>query len=138
MSPGLSPSPTRRPRTCRPPKPSLATPLRCRAGGHVSTTTTSHGWIHSRRMDGYNGRAIAIFPRHFCHGRGVRSGVVVDVPMQRCEPGARRSTSPRRRWPRRMHASGEPVTTIAGTLGVSRATVYRVPAGEAASSDTSP
>jgi DNA invertase Pin-like site-specific DNA recombinase len=26
---------------------------------------------------------------------------------------------------RRMHASGEPVTTIAGTLGVSRATVYR-------------
>ena len=27
---------------------------------------------------------------------------------------------------RRMHRSGEPVTTIAGTLGVSRATVYRV------------
>jgi DNA invertase Pin-like site-specific DNA recombinase len=27
---------------------------------------------------------------------------------------------------RRMHGSGEPVTTIAGTLGVSRATVYRV------------
>lgn len=27
---------------------------------------------------------------------------------------------------RRMHASGEPVTTIADTLGVSRATVYRV------------
>jgi DNA invertase Pin-like site-specific DNA recombinase len=27
---------------------------------------------------------------------------------------------------RRMHASGEPVMTIAGTLGVSRATVYRV------------
>jgi len=27
---------------------------------------------------------------------------------------------------RRMHTSGEPVTTIAGTLGVSRATVYRV------------
>jgi DNA invertase Pin-like site-specific DNA recombinase len=26
----------------------------------------------------------------------------------------------------RMHASGEPVATIAGTLGVSRATVYRV------------
>jgi DNA invertase Pin-like site-specific DNA recombinase len=25
-----------------------------------------------------------------------------------------------------MHASGEPVTTIATTLGVSRATVYRV------------
>jgi DNA invertase Pin-like site-specific DNA recombinase len=31
---------------------------------------------------------------------------------------------------RRMHASGEPVTTIAGTLGVSRATVYRVLAEE--------
>jgi DNA invertase Pin-like site-specific DNA recombinase len=28
--------------------------------------------------------------------------------------------------PRRMRASGEPVTTIAGTLDVSRATVYRV------------
>ena len=27
---------------------------------------------------------------------------------------------------RRMHASGEPVSTIAATLGVSRATVYRV------------
>lgn len=26
----------------------------------------------------------------------------------------------------RMHASGEPATTIASTLGVSRATVYRV------------
>jgi DNA invertase Pin-like site-specific DNA recombinase len=38
---------------------------------------------------------------------------------------------------RRMHASGEPVTTIAGTLGVSRATVYRVLAEEAESSDTS-
>jgi len=25
-----------------------------------------------------------------------------------------------------MHASGEPVSTIAATLGVSRATVYRV------------
>jgi DNA invertase Pin-like site-specific DNA recombinase len=25
----------------------------------------------------------------------------------------------------RMHASGEPASTIAGTLGVSRATVYR-------------
>ena len=30
----------------------------------------------------------------------------------------------------RMHASGEPVTTIAATLGVSRATVYRVIADE--------
>ncbi len=30
----------------------------------------------------------------------------------------------------RMHASGEPVTVIATTLGVSRATVYRVLAGE--------
>jgi DNA invertase Pin-like site-specific DNA recombinase len=39
---------------------------------------------------------------------------------------------------RRMHAAGEPVTTIAGTLGVSRATVYRVLAEEAGSSDTSP
>jgi DNA invertase Pin-like site-specific DNA recombinase len=27
---------------------------------------------------------------------------------------------------RRMHASGEPASTIAATLGVSRATVYRV------------
>jgi DNA invertase Pin-like site-specific DNA recombinase len=27
---------------------------------------------------------------------------------------------------RRMHASGEPATTIASALGVSRATVYRV------------
>ena len=27
---------------------------------------------------------------------------------------------------RRMHTSGEPVSTIAATLGVSRATVYRV------------
>jgi DNA invertase Pin-like site-specific DNA recombinase len=27
---------------------------------------------------------------------------------------------------RRMQASGEPVSTIAGTLGVSRATIYRV------------
>lgn len=31
---------------------------------------------------------------------------------------------------RRMHASGEPVSTIAGTLGVSRATVYRALADE--------
>jgi DNA invertase Pin-like site-specific DNA recombinase len=31
---------------------------------------------------------------------------------------------------RRMHASGEPVTTIVGALGVSRATVYRVLAEE--------
>ena len=30
----------------------------------------------------------------------------------------------------RMHASGEPAATIAGTLGVSRATVYRVLAEE--------
>jgi hypothetical protein len=30
----------------------------------------------------------------------------------------------------RMHASGEPVPTIAATLGVSRATVYRVLAVE--------
>jgi DNA invertase Pin-like site-specific DNA recombinase len=37
----------------------------------------------------------------------------------------------------RMHASGEPVITIAGALGVSRATVYRVLAKEAGSSDTS-
>jgi DNA invertase Pin-like site-specific DNA recombinase len=36
-----------------------------------------------------------------------------------------------------MHASGEPVTTIAGTLGVGRATVYRVLAEEAGSSDPS-
>ena len=32
---------------------------------------------------------------------------------------------------RRMHRSGEPVTTIAATLGVSRATVYRVLAEQA-------
>jgi DNA invertase Pin-like site-specific DNA recombinase len=32
---------------------------------------------------------------------------------------------------RRMHASGEPVTTIAATLGVSRATVYRTLAEQA-------
>ena len=31
---------------------------------------------------------------------------------------------------RRMHASGEPVTTIAAALGVSRATVYRILAEE--------
>lgn len=31
---------------------------------------------------------------------------------------------------RRMHASGEPVTTIVSTLGVPRATVYRVLAEE--------
>jgi DNA invertase Pin-like site-specific DNA recombinase len=30
----------------------------------------------------------------------------------------------------RMHASGEPATTIASALGVSRATVYRVLAGQ--------
>ena len=28
----------------------------------------------------------------------------------------------------RMHASGESATTIAATLGVSRATIYRIPA----------
>jgi DNA invertase Pin-like site-specific DNA recombinase len=39
---------------------------------------------------------------------------------------------------RRMHAIGEQVTTIAGTLGVSRATVYRVLTAEAGNSDTSP
>jgi DNA invertase Pin-like site-specific DNA recombinase len=39
---------------------------------------------------------------------------------------------------RRMHSGGEPVTTIASTLGVSRATVYRVLAEEAGSGDTSP
>ena len=38
---------------------------------------------------------------------------------------------------RRMHASGEPVSTIAATLSVSRATVYRVLAEETDSSDTS-
>jgi DNA invertase Pin-like site-specific DNA recombinase len=38
----------------------------------------------------------------------------------------RHSTSPSQSWPRRMHTSGEPVSTIAATLGVSRATVYRV------------
>ena len=32
---------------------------------------------------------------------------------------------------RRMHASGEPVTTIAATLGVSRATLYRTLAEQA-------
>jgi DNA invertase Pin-like site-specific DNA recombinase len=37
----------------------------------------------------------------------------------------------RRRWPRRMRASGEPATTIASALGVSRATVYRVLAEDA-------
>jgi DNA invertase Pin-like site-specific DNA recombinase len=37
----------------------------------------------------------------------------------------------------RMHASGESASTIATTLGVSRATVYRVLAEEANSSDTS-
>ena len=31
---------------------------------------------------------------------------------------------------RRMHASGEPVTTIAAAMGVSRATVYRILAEE--------
>jgi len=36
-----------------------------------------------------------------------------------------------------MHASGEPVSTIAATLSVSRATVYRVLAEETDSSDTS-
>ena len=36
---------------------------------------------------------------------------------------------------RRMHASGEPVTTIAGTLGVSRATVYRVIAEEGSAAE---
>jgi DNA invertase Pin-like site-specific DNA recombinase len=38
----------------------------------------------------------------------------------------------------RMHASGESASTIAGTLGVSRATVYRVLAEEAGSGDRSP
>jgi DNA invertase Pin-like site-specific DNA recombinase len=38
---------------------------------------------------------------------------------------------------RRMHASGEPVTTIADALGVSRATVYRVLAEEAGSNTSS-
>jgi DNA invertase Pin-like site-specific DNA recombinase len=39
---------------------------------------------------------------------------------------------------RRMHLNGESVSTIADALGVSRATVYRVLAEEAGSSDTSP
>jgi DNA invertase Pin-like site-specific DNA recombinase len=38
---------------------------------------------------------------------------------------------------RRMHAGGESASTIANTLGVSRATVYRVLAQEADSSETS-
>jgi DNA invertase Pin-like site-specific DNA recombinase len=38
----------------------------------------------------------------------------------------------------RMHASGESASTIAAALRVSRATVYRVLAEEAGSSDTSP
>ena len=38
----------------------------------------------------------------------------------------------------RMHASGEPVTSIADALGVSGATVYRVVSEETGSSDTSP
>jgi DNA invertase Pin-like site-specific DNA recombinase len=37
---------------------------------------------------------------------------------------------------RRMHESGEPVSTIATTLGVSRATVYRVLAEETDETDT--
>jgi DNA invertase Pin-like site-specific DNA recombinase len=37
----------------------------------------------------------------------------------------------------RMHASGESASTIANTLGVSRATVYRVLAQDTDSSDTS-
>jgi len=36
-----------------------------------------------------------------------------------------------------MHASGEPVATIAGTLGVGTATVYRLLAEDAGSSDVS-
>jgi DNA invertase Pin-like site-specific DNA recombinase len=36
----------------------------------------------------------------------------------------------------RMHASGEPVSTIAATLGVSRATVYRVLAEQTAEGDS--
>jgi DNA invertase Pin-like site-specific DNA recombinase len=35
-----------------------------------------------------------------------------------------------------MHASGESASTIANALGVSRATMYRVLAQEAGSSDT--
>jgi len=35
----------------------------------------------------------------------------------------------------RMHASGESVSTIAATLGVSRATVYRVLAAQADEAD---
>ena len=38
---------------------------------------------------------------------------------------------------RRMHSNGEPVSTIASTLGVSRATAYRVLAEETDRSDTS-
>jgi hypothetical protein len=36
-----------------------------------------------------------------------------------------------------MHASGEPVATIAGTLGVGRATACRLLAEDAGSSDVS-
>jgi DNA invertase Pin-like site-specific DNA recombinase len=36
---------------------------------------------------------------------------------------------------RRMHSSGEPASTIAAALGVSRATVYRVLADQADDSD---
>jgi hypothetical protein len=36
-----------------------------------------------------------------------------------------------------MHVSGEPVATIAGTLGVGRATVYGLLAEDAGSSDVS-
>lgn len=42
-----------------------------------------------------------------------------------------------RRSTQKMHASGEPVTAVAGTLGAGRATVCRVLAEEAGSCDTS-
>ena len=43
----------------------------------------------------------------------------------------RHATTLRRRWLEWMHASNESANAIADALGVSRATVYRVPAEDA-------
>ena len=65
------------------------------------------------------------------------SGAGQTASSYHCRPGRRRARGQAIGRPkaldkskaalaRRMHASGEPVSTIAATLGVSRATVYRV------------
>jgi DNA invertase Pin-like site-specific DNA recombinase len=69
----------------------------------------------------YRDEVLSLLRRANCHyGAALRDE----------EAGLSAELAARKREQVRMHASGEPVATIAATLGVSRATIYRVLAEE--------